>query len=451
MVDFAKTLLGEDYVDSSLDDEDGEDEEQWDFDMGALLDGLLASTPPPYALKPVDSTPETVAESSGETVGGLPPGILEALQGVPPAPSARASEGGEITGSDEACTIETDRDQEKSLPTQGLLRGDPPMLVELGRWAAQTLKSKGGRMGAANLGAALSACSANMYREIKANHQSLVKMLAKLPEIFLLEQDAPYNHVVLRKEAIANLGQGGPSLPDGVGKTSSATSALLEFELLVLDKARDILIQKHTPGNRKPPSLPAVVVANLLKQELGKPGMRQIKRRHGGLLRFLERSQAFRVDRVPKADIITLVERVEQRANRVPPEDRGDGTLASLLYAPTRLKRENPEKAFVGNGPNSEKHNAARCLHVGNLPDSMGILELQKVFQLFGTVEHVQIARSGTSSMHHGKRIPQRRFAFVQFAQAKDAQQAKERLSEHHKMLRANISYSRQLSRACLV
>ena len=72
----------------------------------------------------------------------------------------------------------------------------------------------------------------------------------------------------------------------------------------------------------------------------------------------------------------------------------------------------------------------------------MGILELQKVFQLFGTVEHVQIARSGTSSMCHGKRIPQRRFAFVQFAQAKDAQQAKERLSEHHKMLRANISYS---------
>jgi hypothetical protein len=375
---------------------------------------------------------------------------------------------------------------------------------EFAAWVGKMLGGKGGRMSAANLGGMLASINPNMYREIKASFGTLVNLLRNFPALFCMEADPPYNHVRLVGDIgrflASNTGQIGNSFLRQEEELRSKKDFSLskkvrdmtehEFQQTVFEAVQKILLEllkKKRPkklkvseratltqgATEKGPAPPAdlqmvsdapftaaqgdsaeyvavVQVANVLKDRLGKFAMAKIKKKYKGLISLLERSDKFIVERIAKADRIratTSGEALEQ--------SRKAGGEAP----PTRLETAGPmtegNAAATDRNEKGNADEATRCLHIGNLPQSMGELELRKIFGIFGKVEHVRIVGAsrrakkggGGGGAPSGKRVS-RRFAFIQMEDINDAQCAKERLSRHHNMLRANLTYSRQLTKS---
>jgi len=225
-------------------------------------------------------------------------------------------------------------------------------------------------------------------------------------------------------------------------------------------------------------SLKAVELANTLRARVGTEALAKVRERWGGLLSLIEKHQKlFRVDRIPKNDKVTLINKLtaaprngdeeatslvsilEDLIDSVDADSVGRDGIASPGLAATsagpqqqmklsdtmvssssgyyngggdsksyggNMLKHNHNTANSGINSGSTKEstsNATRCLHVGNVPGNLTEVQLMREFEKFGHLDGLKLVsqRNGT-----------RRFAFVTFRTVEQAITARHCLSKLH-------------------
>ena len=150
-------------------------------------------------------------------------------------------------------------------------------------------------------------------------------------------------------------------------------------------------------------TLKAVELANSVRDTFGNGLLSLIRERHLGLLNLLESfPQLFKVTRIPKNDIVSLVASEETWL--------GDAAENCEVPRPT----------------------VSRCLHVGNVGVRTTEDHLRSEFGQFGRIEDVKIVHQG-----------ERRYAFVYFERSEDAELARATLIKQAKW-KGNVSFAKK-------
>eukprot|EP01035_Chromulina_nebulosa_P020182 gene20182-26200_t len=167
-------------------------------------------------------------------------------------------------------------------------------------------------------------------------------------------------------------------------------------EQTVANSCQDILKEASTH------SLKAVELANTLRARVGTEILAFVREHWGGLLSLLEkRNDLFRVDRIPKNDIVTLI---SMNSNRQ--------TNNNLWPVDNKLN-DDSHTGILGN--------VSKCLHVGNVPPLINETDLMKEFEKYGIVEQTKLINQRG-----------RRFAFVCYQTIEMAITAKTMMSRVH-------------------
>jgi hypothetical protein len=215
------------------------------------------------------------------------------------------------------------------------------------------------------------------------------------------------------------------------GSNSSGSLDDSTVEDIVTKSCRDILIEAATH------SLKAVELANTLRARIGTEILAHIRERWGGLLTLLEmHSLVFRVERIPKNDLVSLIingtyeeqnqnsSYVDKSSNRIPLSPR---TPSPQLFnhqndeSPVEINKYNifdPQHITSHNGSEGQ---VSRCIHVGNVPANLNESQLLHEFERFGKVDGLKLVSQRN-----------RRFAFISFRTIEQAIIAKHRMSRVH-------------------
>jgi hypothetical protein len=203
-------------------------------------------------------------------------------------------------------------------------------------WIRMVLLSQGGKVPGAQLGGILASSDPKRYRRLKRRFGGLIPLLSRYPELFVLANDPPLNHVLVVAPASSGAAgsHGSPFLggqalrstpptrstsPQRAKKALcplSPSRALQNVEIAVAECAAVAL--RAAPGQ----ALKAVELANALRAQLGTEVLASCRDYHGGLLSLLERNTAFEVTRVPKLDTVKL------RAAAAGDDGSGGGAVA---------------------------------------------------------------------------------------------------------------------------
>ena len=188
-------------------------------------------------------------------------------------------------------------------------------------WIRMVMLSQGGKVPGAQLGGILASSDPKRYRFVKKRFGGLIPLLSRYPELFVLANDPPLNHVLVVAPASSGAAgsHGSPSLggqalrsmspptrpatPQRAKKALcplSPSRALQNVEMAVAECAAVAL--RAAPGQ----ALKAVELANALRAQLGTEVLASMRDYHGGLLSLLERNTTFEVTRVPKLDTVKL-------------------------------------------------------------------------------------------------------------------------------------------------
>ena len=76
------------------------------------------------------------------------------------------------------------------------------------------------------------------------------------------------------------------------------------------------------------------------------------------------------------------------------------------------------------------------CLHVPNVPPSVGKAELLKIFEAYGKVEYIKVVKN--------KNHKHRRMAFISYFAIDDAALCRQNLCKHRKIFRNNLRYGKK-------
>ena len=211
---------------------------------------------------------------------------------------------------------------------------------------------------------------------------------------------------------------------------NNSSNSTLAFT--VSTACRDIL--KEALNN----TLKAVELANTLRARVGTEILSSIKETWGGLLSLLEKQpKSFRVDRIPKNDMVTLVSYEVSKDDinqlllyHVPPTanipqyaSHGQtGTRTGNSVYGNSKTTTNPEirknHSFNNIASSTLVNGASRCLHVGNIPAQLTEAQLLKEFDKYGPVDGLKVVSNRN-----------RRFAFVSFRTVDEAIKAKNLMS----------------------
>ena len=182
---------------------------------------------------------------------------------------------------------------------------------------------------------------------------------------------------------------------------SSSSSSSGETDLTVVKAAIEVLSQAASS------SLKAVELANTLRARVGIESLGQIRERWGGLLALLEKyPDVFRVSRIPKNDVVTLIATGQTLANG----------LARVSPSPTNVNSNSNNN--TANANSNEDHLLSRFLHLGNLPPHIVEDNLTQELQNYGDLDGLRIVTQRN-----------RRFAFVSYKSIEQAVFAKQMLS----------------------
>jgi len=182
---------------------------------------------------------------------------------------------------------------------------------------------------------------------------------------------------------------------------NSSSSSSGETDLTVVKAAIEVLSQAASS------SLKAVELANTLRARVGIESLGQIRERWGGLLALLEKyPDVFRVSRIPKNDVVTLIASGQTLANG----------LARVSPSPTNVNSNSNNNS--ANANSNEDHLLSRFLHLGNLPPHIVEDNLTQELQNYGDLDGLRIVTQRN-----------RRFAFVSYKSIEQAVFAKQMLS----------------------
>jgi RNA recognition motif-containing protein len=180
-------------------------------------------------------------------------------------------------------------------------------------------------------------------------------------------------------------------------------------------------------------ALKAVELANTLRARVGTEVLAYVRETWGGLLSLLERHpKFFRVDRIPKNDMVTLCdEQSPAQAHSLNLDDPhasiAPGVVNSLLrpsISQSNLSESSHgQDTFSPTSPESQggAGYVSKCLHVGNVPNNLTEKDLIKEFDKYGSIEAVKLINQRG-----------RRFAFVCYKTIEMAANAKNVLSRLH-------------------
>ena len=190
-------------------------------------------------------------------------------------------------------------------------------------------------------------------------------------------------------------------------------------EDIVSKSCRDILVEAANQ------TLKAVELANTLRARVGTEVLAHIRERWGGLLSLLERHpHMFRVERIPKNDLVSLVapgtmaggggsmfalsamEREALGASIRGSSNMGSPNNINGIYADRRSSppipsTSSPPPVFtgdafsvssMGSSMGGEREGAvSRCLHVGNVPVNMTEAQLMRELERYGEVDGLKL------------------------------------------------------------
>ena len=375
------------------DDDDDENDQIWDVDVGSLLDGLLGPSPPPI-----------------------------------------------FSGDSNNNNNNNNNNNEKYLEIK------EEQLVE---FICKILKNNGinGRLRGASLGQFLAKKNKIYYRVIKRRFGTLVKLLLKYPKNFKLENDAPYNHIVLicddnivssstiittettttkletnNSTTIVNNDKNNKV---NVSSTNGmVTSKLSQGKKLIVDNVVNIL---NTAKNKK---MKAVSLANKLIKIVGKKKLKFVKKKHGGLLKLLEEMEdMFKIIRFPKDDYVELI----IGGNNYNNNNKDDSIVNNLVNNTDGYHKQ----------PSTEL--PTKILHIPNIAASIGKAELLNIFEVFGKVEYVRIVIKHNNNSNSNNKNSKRRLGFVGFYSLEDAITCRKELVKQRKIFHNNLRYGKQV------
>ena len=374
LADLAQDTSISDLLLRNNEEDEGANSQIWDVDVGSLLDGLLGPSPPP----PVEENKTQVDIEESDLVNSI-------------------------------CKI----------------------LLKYG---------KDGRIQGATLGQCLAKQNKVYLKEIKKRYGTLQKLLLKYPRNFKVESDAPQNHVLLC-EKVFNV----PSLKSDDGNSSKSSivlpnltedaSAALPKPLdAQSDKSQEIIVVVNNAVNIlnsvKEKKMKASSLANKLINVIGKQKMKFIKRKCGGLLNVLEaEADKFRIIRVPKDDYVELNEKIKVNVR----EPLGEGGADTTIGIDPK---KTGAKILEANSKQVSSEAPTKCLHVPNVPPSVGKAELLKIFEAYGKVEYIKVVKN--------KNHKHRRMAFISYFAIDDAALCRQNLCKHRKIFRNNLRYGKK-------
>jgi hypothetical protein len=383
----------------------------WDVDVGSLLDGLLGPSPPPVHSEKCTN-------------------------------NAKEKYFGEI---------------------------EEQHLVE---FICKILKDNGinGRMRGASLGQFLAKGNKIYHREIKKRFGTLVKLLLQYPHNFRLENDAPYNHILLLNDntivsqattlANTNVMKNNVKLINITTTAASSNSMMIEKENIV----NNVIHILNTAKNKK---LKAVSLANKLLKVVGGRKLKFVKKKCGGLLKLLENFEnLFKIIRFPKDDYVELIMNTDDNRNdgdgkkHVNDNSSGDKNIENPtdeVMTQNKYKEDaahivinnkndiiiehdsEMEDTFKNTGQEQQSMEVpTKVLHIPNIASTLGKNELKNIFKVFGKVEYVRIISKGNNK---------RRLGFVSFYSLEDAITCRKELVKQKKIFYNNLRYAKALTR----
>ena len=188
---------------------------------------------------------------------------------------------------------------------------------------------------------------------------------------------------------------------------------------IVVNSCREILSDASSN------CLKAVELANTLRARVGTEVLAHVREVYGGLLSLLERHQyLFRVDRIPKNDIVTLVSGFVSSTS-----SPGSAQGRSITKGPSNADLQR----MLGEAQDADNQ-VSRCLHIGNVPNNLSDAQLILEFERYGRVDGLKLVSQRN-----------RRFAFVSFRSVDEAVTAKKLMSRVYPWKSA-VSFSRKES-----
>ena len=291
----------------------------------------------------------------------------------------------------------------------------------------------------------------NINPPFRTQAQIEAMMMQQRPASTPLPMSLPHNHVHhIHQSSAEHLKPHGPPLLNLCGLEDSSV------EDIVAKSCRDILIDAASH------SLKAVELANTLRARVGTEVLAHIRERWGGLLSLLERhTHVFRVERIPKNDLVTLVgggstptsgsqsaQSAALRGGRslstpvflsqgqgqgVSDQGQGqssfyNGASSVMPYsssapptAPNNIIRTlsppasasltsyhshygmpgSGDHMMVGGGVGGGEGIVSRCLHVGNVPANMTETQLLRELERYGDVDCLKLGKPNKSAPLH--------------------------------------------------
>lgn len=185
-------------------------------------------------------------------------------------------------------------------------------------------------------------------------------------------------------------------------------------------------------------ALKAVELANTLRARVGTDVLAYVRESWGGLLSLLEKHpKVFRVDRIPKNDMVTLCDDGLGKSDGASDGNGvyGDSSLNSSIMSSIGLDDDLGLRSTHTSATNLDSMGTldglsgndnmnsyvSKCLHVGNVPANLSEKDLLKEFEKYGSVEAVKLINQRG-----------RRFAFVCYRTIEMAIGAKSALSRLH-------------------
>lgn len=281
----------------------------------------------------------------------------------------------------------------------------------------------------------------NVHTSLRTQAQVEAMMMQQRPASTPLPMSLPHNHVHhMHQSSVEHLKPHGPPLLNLCGLEDSSV------EDIVAKSCRDILVDAASH------SLKAVELANTLRARVGTEVLAHIRERWGGLLSLLERhTHVFRVERIPKNDLVTLVgggvtptggsqgaQSAALRGGRslstpaflsqsqgqgVSDQGQGsfyNGSSGAMPYsssapptAPNNIIRTlsppasasltsyhshygmpgSGDHMMVGGGVGGGEGIVSRCLHVGNVPANMTETQLLRELERYGDVDCLKLGK----------------------------------------------------------
>lgn len=215
--------------------------------------------------------------------------------------------------------------------------------------------------------------------------------------------------------------------PKKLRQPSYSDPLLLTLDLCGLEDAslEDIIVKscRSILSEAARCTLKAVELANFLRARVGSDVLAHIRERWGGLLALLERHPSrFRVERIPKNDMVSLIgfePPIVAQSYSKPSSAPTIYAQPSMHHAHSPLKSATPD--IVDRRPrlilDSEK--ISSTLLIGGVPPQLNEEQLALEFDRFGEVEEARSIREESNS-----------FALIKFATVEQSVAAKQRISK---------------------